>query len=120
MKRIIRLTESDLARIVRRVINEEEKITSPCETWEDTVKFIKSEKLEIQGFKFKRFIEGIETNPAVFENSTTKATLHLKPKKTWEVYNSSGKGLKSGKWSCQAMPGSGHRINIDTDISKLK
>jgi len=120
MKKIIRLTESDLARIVRRVINEEEKKTSPCETWEDTLKFIKSKKLEIQGFKFKRFIEGIESNPAVFENSTTKATLRLNPKKTWEVYSSNGKGLKSGKWSCQAMPRSGYRINIDADISKLK
>jgi hypothetical protein len=30
MKRIIRLTESDLKRIVRRVIREEESIVDPC------------------------------------------------------------------------------------------
>jgi hypothetical protein len=31
MKRIIRLTESDLKRIVRRVIREEESIVDPCQ-----------------------------------------------------------------------------------------
>ena len=31
MKRIIRLTESDLKRIVRRVIREEESVVDPCE-----------------------------------------------------------------------------------------
>ncbi len=118
MKKIIRLTESDLVRIVRRVINEEK--TNPCESWEDTVKFIKSEKLEIQGFKFKRFIENIEANPAVFENPKTKTSLRLNPKKTWEVYSSSGKEIKSGKWSCQGMPGSGYNINLGVDISKIK
>ncbi len=120
MKKIIRLTESDLIRIVKRVISEEEEKVSPCDTWDDAVKFIKSKKLQIQGFDFKRFIEGIEKNPAVFENPTTKTTLRLNPKKTWEVYSSSGKELKSGKWSCQAMPGSGYRINLSVDISKLK
>jgi hypothetical protein len=53
-------------------------------------------------------------------NPTTKTTLHLKPKKTWDVYNSSGRGVKSGNWSCQAMPGSGYKINLGVDISKLK
>jgi hypothetical protein len=120
MKKIIRLTESDLTRIVRRVINEEKEMTNPCESWEDMAKYIKSSKLEIQGFKFKRFIESNEVNPAVFENPTTKTTLHLKPKKTWDVYNSSGRGVKSGNWSCQAMPGSGYKINLGVDISKLK
>jgi len=120
MKKVIKLTESDLIRIVKRVINEEKEMSDPCKSWDDMVKYIKSTKLDIQGFKFKRFIEGIETNPAVFENTTTKTTLRLNPKKTWEVYSSSGKGLKSGKWSCQAMPGSGYRINLNDDISKLK
>ena len=45
MKKIIRLTESDLARIVRRVIREEENIL-PCETWEGAIKFIKNSNMQ--------------------------------------------------------------------------
>jgi len=45
MKRIIRLTESDLTRIVKRVLKEEENIVDPCQASVD--KLTKTYKLVI-------------------------------------------------------------------------
>lgn len=115
MRKIIRLTESDLARIVKRVINEEEN-KLPCETWEGAVKFIKGNPLGVQGFKFKRFVEGIETNPMVLEHPTKKGELQIKKNNTWNLFDIKGNGTKSGKWSCRPMPGGGTYIDLGVDL----
>ena len=41
MKRIIRLTESDLTRIVKRVLKEEENVVDPCQVSVDKLKTYK-------------------------------------------------------------------------------
>lgn len=115
MKRIIRLTESDLARIVRRVIIEEEN-KLPCDTWEGAVKFIKNSKLGVQGFKFKRFVEDIENNPMVLQHPTIKGELIIKKSNKWSLFDIKGKMTKSGTWSCEPMPGGGTYIDLGTDL----
>jgi imidazolonepropionase-like amidohydrolase len=45
MKRIIRLTESDLTRIVKRVLKEEENIVDPCQSLVD--KLTKTYKITV-------------------------------------------------------------------------
>jgi len=115
MKKIIRLTESDLARIVRRVIREEENML-PCETWEGAIKFIKDNPLGVQGFKFERFVEGIKTNPMVLKHQTIKGELQIEKDNTWNLFDIKGKSTKSGKWSCKSMPGGGTRISLGVDL----
>jgi hypothetical protein len=115
MKKIIRLTESDLARIVRRVIREEEN-KLPCDTWEGAIKFIKDNPLGVQGFKFERFVEGIKTNPMVLKHPTIKGELQIEKDNTWNLFDIKGKGTNSGKWSCKSMPGGGTRISLGVDL----
>ena len=61
MKRIIRLTESDLARIVRRVISEQKQSPKECDP--STVKEISMRDFEAIKFKqgLKQFEQGILT-----------------------------------------------------------
>jgi hypothetical protein len=90
MKRIIRLTESDLARIVRRVIMEEEEC--PCEDGTksayccDDLKTKELEPVTITGYRTYTFLlskpkDGV--NFVVYDPKTGKFTQNGKNKEVW-------------------------------------
>jgi hypothetical protein len=58
MKRIIKLTESDLARIVRRVINEQDEKDVYSDLYGKTVTF---KSIEMSGVVIKGIIKGVST-----------------------------------------------------------
>jgi hypothetical protein len=59
MKKVIRLTESDLARIVRRVIKENETTTSQPVSTEDGKTAFKEIKAGVDGKDYDRIAQGI-------------------------------------------------------------
>jgi hypothetical protein len=112
MKRIIRLTESDLTRIVKRVINED-----PDKTWDEVVKYLKKggkvydhTGSNDRGFTFKEGIEGITSQGVILSfTKNIKYTMWLNPDNTYNIWtkgegkpglgvSSDGAGYESGKW----------------------
>jgi hypothetical protein len=87
MKRIIRLTESDLARIVRRVIMEEE---CPCEDGtksayccEDLEKTIELEPVNIRLYKFVLSKPEDGVNFVIYDPRTGEFSENGKSKDVW-------------------------------------
>ena len=127
MKRIIRLTESDLTRIVKRVLREDEESKNTpnkekftgCKTKTMTQisNEIKDNKIKVQGFNFASFIEG----PSIgvdMESKTKTYSVNIEYNGNWTLYksnkNGTGTGVTgaNGKWECS--------LNTDGTLKTIK
>jgi hypothetical protein len=114
MSKIVRLTETDLIRIVKRVISEEQSqsTTIGCRVpWDKLSKTFKS-GYKLGDYPFLSFIENIPSQGATFGDKGG-VTIDLEPDGTWTKWNEKNVGIENGKWSCTELPGGGVKINLN-------
>jgi len=107
MKKIIRLTESDLIKLINRVIDEQttpefkiqKQTTQKHPDWLKVISYVQKNPA-FDNFKFHGFVEGIKDAGIELRNQDLE--LVLNPDGEYTVFrlrgDGTGKGLYSGKW----------------------
>lgn len=80
MKKIIRLTESDLIKVVNRVLNEQSS-----SSWDELINLVK--KKGVDAFRFKGFLEGIKSQGIELQvPNQQNIQMWILPNGTYKIY----------------------------------